>query len=160
MAFISFTERLISALSLAAEAGAGLIWVDFNSVMSQEAPISWVLNSWAAQANHAHPSVQRFTRKKRKSMSLNGTFGVKSVEKYLIWQIFFDFTTPSSKSNDCRFVGGSHQLLVLRQRLWLEVLDLDKNQCERKVVWPWFAKAASDFDAGCMGVSCDFTKLI
>ena len=35
-------------------------------------------------------------------MSLNGTLGVKSVEKYLIWQIFSYFTTPSSKSNDCR----------------------------------------------------------
>ena len=38
-AFISYTERPISALGLAREAGAGLIWVDFNFVMSQEAPI-------------------------------------------------------------------------------------------------------------------------
>ena len=56
MAFISYTERPISALSLAGEAGAGLIWVDFNFVMSQQAPIRWALNSWAAQANHSHPS--------------------------------------------------------------------------------------------------------
>ena len=56
MAFISYTERPISALGLAGEAGAGLIWVDFNFVMSQQAPIRWSLNSWAAQANHGHPS--------------------------------------------------------------------------------------------------------
>ena len=56
MAFISYTERPISALSLAGEARAGLIWVDFNFVMSQQAPIRWSLNSWAAQANHGHPS--------------------------------------------------------------------------------------------------------
>ena len=57
MAFISYTERPISALSLAGEARAGLIWVEFNFVMSQQAPIQWSLNSWAAQANHGHPSV-------------------------------------------------------------------------------------------------------
>ena len=56
MAFISNTERPISALSLAGEARAGLIWVDFNFVMSQQAPIRWSLNSWAAQANHGHPT--------------------------------------------------------------------------------------------------------
>ena len=56
MAFISYTERPISALGLAGEAGAGLIWVEFNFVMSQQAPIRWALNSWAAQANHAHPN--------------------------------------------------------------------------------------------------------
>ena len=46
----------ILALGLAREAGAGLIWVDFNFLMSQEAPIRWALNSWAAQANHGHPN--------------------------------------------------------------------------------------------------------
>ena len=56
MAFINYTERPISALGLAGEAGAGLIWVDFNLVMPQEAPIRWAVNSWAAQANHAHPT--------------------------------------------------------------------------------------------------------
>ena len=56
MAFISYTERPISALSLAGEARAGLIWVDFNFVMSQQPPIRWSLNSWAAQANHGHPT--------------------------------------------------------------------------------------------------------
>ena len=56
MAFISYTERPISALSSVGEARAGLIWVDFNFVMSQQAPIRWSLNSWAAQANHGHPS--------------------------------------------------------------------------------------------------------
>ena len=55
-AFISYTERPISALSWAGEARAGLIWVDFNFLMSQQAPIQWSLNSWAAQANHGHPS--------------------------------------------------------------------------------------------------------
>ena len=39
MAFISYTERPISALSLTGEADAGLIWVDFNLVMPQETPI-------------------------------------------------------------------------------------------------------------------------
>ena len=34
MAFISYTEGPISALSLAGEARAGLIWVDFNFVLS------------------------------------------------------------------------------------------------------------------------------
>ena len=57
MAFISYTERPISALSWAGEAGAGLIWVDFNLVMSQEAHIRWALDSWAAQANHWHPNL-------------------------------------------------------------------------------------------------------
>ena len=56
MAFISCTEMPISALTLTGEAGAGLIWVDFNFVMSQEAPIRWPLYSWAAQANHGHPN--------------------------------------------------------------------------------------------------------
>ena len=56
MAFISYTERPISALSSVGEARAGLIWVDFNFVMSQQAPIQWSLNSWAAQANHGHPT--------------------------------------------------------------------------------------------------------
>ena len=56
MAFISYTERPISALSSIGEARARLIWVDFNFVMSQQAPIRWSLNSWAAQANHGHPS--------------------------------------------------------------------------------------------------------
>ena len=60
MAFISYTERPISALSLAGEARAGLIWVDFNFVMSQQAPIRWSLNSWAAQANHGHPSAKLY----------------------------------------------------------------------------------------------------
>ena len=55
MAFISYTERPISALSSTGEAGARLVWVDFNFAMSQQAPISWALNSWAAQANHGHP---------------------------------------------------------------------------------------------------------
>ena len=58
MAFISYTERPISALSSVGEARAGLIWVDFNFVMSQEAPIRWSLYSWAAQANHGHPNVR------------------------------------------------------------------------------------------------------
>ena len=58
MAFISYTERPISALSSVGEARAGLIWVDFNFVMSQQAPIQWSLYSWAAQANHGHPTVQ------------------------------------------------------------------------------------------------------
>ena len=57
MAFISYTERPTSALSSAWEARARLIWVDFNFLMSQQAPIRWSLNSWAAQANHGHPSV-------------------------------------------------------------------------------------------------------
>ena len=56
MAFINYTERPILALGLAGEAGAGLIWVDFNLVMPQETPIRWSLNSWAAQANHGHPN--------------------------------------------------------------------------------------------------------
>ena len=56
MAFISYTERPISALGLAGEAGAGLTWVDFNLGMPQETPIRWALNSWAAQANHGHPT--------------------------------------------------------------------------------------------------------
>ena len=56
MAFISYTERPISALSSVGEARAGLIWVDFIFVMSQQAPIRWSLNSWAAQANHGHPT--------------------------------------------------------------------------------------------------------
>merc|ERR1711923_394387 len=34
-----------------------MIWVDFNFVMSQQAPLRWSLNSWAAQANHGHPSI-------------------------------------------------------------------------------------------------------
>ena len=55
-AFISYTERPISALSSIGEARAGLIWVDFNFVMSQQAPIRWSLNSWAIQANHGHPN--------------------------------------------------------------------------------------------------------
>ena len=50
------TERPISALGLAGEAGAGLTWVDFNLEMPQETPIRWSLNSWAAQANHGHPT--------------------------------------------------------------------------------------------------------
>ena len=58
MAFISYTERPILALGLAGEAGAGLIWADFNFVMTQQAPIPWALNSWAAQANHGHPSAK------------------------------------------------------------------------------------------------------
>ena len=58
MAFISYTERPILALGSAWEARAGLIWVDFNFLMSQQAPIRWSLNSWAAQANHGHPSGQ------------------------------------------------------------------------------------------------------
>ena len=58
MAFINYTERPILALGLAGEAGAGLIWVDFNLVMPQQAPIRWSLNSLAAQANHGHPSIQ------------------------------------------------------------------------------------------------------
>ena len=58
MAFISYTERPISALSSAWEARAGLIWVDFNFVMSQQAPVRWSLNSWAAQANHGRPIAQ------------------------------------------------------------------------------------------------------
>ena len=57
MAFISYTEKPISALGLAGEASAGTIWVDFNFLMSQQAPVRWALNSWAAQANHGHPSV-------------------------------------------------------------------------------------------------------
>ena len=57
-AYISYTERPISALGSAWEAGAGLIRVDFNLVMSQQTPIRWALNSWAAQANHAHPTDQ------------------------------------------------------------------------------------------------------
>ena len=48
----------IVALGLAREAGAGLIWVEFNLVMPQQAPIRWTLNSWAAQANHGHPTIQ------------------------------------------------------------------------------------------------------
>ena len=56
MAFISYTERPISALSSVGEARAGLIWVDFNFVMSQQSPIRWSLNSWAAQANHGRPT--------------------------------------------------------------------------------------------------------
>ena len=59
MAFISYTERPISALSSVWEARAGLIWVDFNFVMSKKAPIWWSLTSWATQANHGHPSVPR-----------------------------------------------------------------------------------------------------
>ena len=39
MAFFRYTERPISALCLAGEAGAGLLLVDFNFVMSQRAPI-------------------------------------------------------------------------------------------------------------------------
>ena len=35
---LTFTGHII-ALSLAGEASAGLIWVDFNFVMSQQAPI-------------------------------------------------------------------------------------------------------------------------
>ena len=57
MAFISYSERPILALSLTGEAGAGLIWVDFNFVMSQQAPIRWLLYSWAAQENHGHPNM-------------------------------------------------------------------------------------------------------
>ena len=56
MAFISYTERPISALGLAGEAGAGLTWVDFNLGMPQETPIRWALNSWGAQANQGHPN--------------------------------------------------------------------------------------------------------
>ena len=56
-AFISYTERPILALSSAWEAG-GLIWVDFNLIMSQQAPMRWALNSWAAQANHGYPNGQ------------------------------------------------------------------------------------------------------
>ena len=48
----------IMASSTAKEAGAGLVWVDFSFVMSQETPISWALNSGAAQAYHTHPSEQ------------------------------------------------------------------------------------------------------
>ena len=44
------------------EARAGLIWVDFKLVMPQQGPIRWTLNSWAAQANHAHPSPQESSR--------------------------------------------------------------------------------------------------
>ena len=33
-----------------------LIWVDFNFLMSQEAPIDWALNSWTVHANHGHPN--------------------------------------------------------------------------------------------------------
>ena len=51
--FLSFG---LMALGSAWEAGAGLIWVDFNLVMPQETPIRWSLNSWAAQANHGHPN--------------------------------------------------------------------------------------------------------
>ena len=47
-------------MCLAGEAGEGLIWVDFNFVMSQQAPIRWSLNSWAAQANHGHPNEHYF----------------------------------------------------------------------------------------------------
>ena len=63
MAFISYTERPISALSSDGEARAGLIWVDFNFVMSQQPPIQWSLNSWAAQANHGHPSSEATSHK-------------------------------------------------------------------------------------------------
>ena len=62
MAFISYTERPISALSSAWEARAGLIWVDFNFVMSQQASVRWSLNSWAAQANHGHPTAAGVAR--------------------------------------------------------------------------------------------------
>ena len=30
--------------------------MDFNFLMSQQAPKRWTLNSWAVQANHAHPN--------------------------------------------------------------------------------------------------------
>ena len=46
----------LTALGSAWEAGAGLIWVDFNLVMPQQAPIRW-----AAQTNHGHPRVTAFT---------------------------------------------------------------------------------------------------
>ena len=44
MAFISYTERPILALGSAWEAGAGLIWVDFNFVVSLQAPYNghWI----------------------------------------------------------------------------------------------------------------------
>ena len=57
MAFISYTERPILALSSIGEARARLIWVDFSFVMSQETPIRWALNSGAAQAYHGHPTL-------------------------------------------------------------------------------------------------------
>ena len=53
----------IMALSSTGEARAGLMWVDFNLVMSQEAPMRWSLNSRAAQANHAHPKDHDWARR-------------------------------------------------------------------------------------------------
>ena len=53
---LTFTGHII-ALSLAGEASAGLIWVDFTFLISQEAPTHWALNSRAVQANHGHPSM-------------------------------------------------------------------------------------------------------
>ena len=50
-----YTERPILALGSAWEASEGLIWVDFNLVMSQQTPIRWALNSWAALAYYGHP---------------------------------------------------------------------------------------------------------
>ena len=62
MASIGYTERPILALSLTREASAGLIWAEFNFMMSQQAPICRALNSWAARANDGHPIVQWLDR--------------------------------------------------------------------------------------------------
>ena len=96
MAFVSYTERPISALSLTGEAGAGLIWVDFNFVMSQQAPIRWALNSWAAQANHGHP---------------NGHSKLKSSET-AIWGDFYRLSL-TVKSPSCSEMEKYWSIIIL-----------------------------------------------
>ena len=56
MAFISFTERPISALGWMGKAGGGLIWVGFSLVVSQSTPMRPASKSEAAHANHGNPS--------------------------------------------------------------------------------------------------------
>ena len=57
MAFISYTERPISALGWMGKAGGGLIWVVIFLVMSWEAPMRPASKSEAAHANNGHPNM-------------------------------------------------------------------------------------------------------
>ena len=58
MAFISYTERPISALGSAWEAGTRLIWSKPFIIGPEYSPIQWTAFWNRAHQKHAHPTVQ------------------------------------------------------------------------------------------------------
>ena len=83
MAFISYTERPISALGSAWEAGTRLIWSKPFIIGPEYSPIQWTAFWNRAHQKHAHPNTQTKLNKKKHAFKKNRQLSIRTRQKGL-----------------------------------------------------------------------------